>query len=353
MPPAPPRRRGAGPLVLAVTVLALFAADRALYRVLGEPVWQYDPVLLYTHRPNAVAHWHSFPGAYPLRANRWGFADDDFPREKPPGEWRAVVLGDSVAMGFGLDHADALPDQLERRLAGRGQRPVQVINAAVSGYGTAQYPEALRRALAFAPDLVLIGVCLNDVLGARLGDPRRSPSWFAQRGVAETANPLLAWTVTETGLGRLALRTRAWLVDHTDPVARGRRRQRENAWMVAHSRDSPIIAAAWTRALDELDQAVAVARAAGVPLAVIVFPFDLQLGHPELQDPQRRLAAWAAQRGVPLFDATPALAQRVAAGEPPPALYLDELHFRPAGHAVVAEALAAWLDRQALRPPAR
>ncbi len=109
MPPSAARARGAGLVVLAAMLLALFAADRALLRILGLPVWQYDPVLLYTHRPHMVAECELFPGAYPLRSNRWGHADDDFPLEKAPGEWRAVVVGDSVAMGFGLAHA-ASPD---------------------------------------------------------------------------------------------------------------------------------------------------------------------------------------------------------------------------------------------------
>lgn len=46
MTAATTRNRGRGPIVLLVTLLALCAADRLLLRVLGLPVWQYDPVLL-------------------------------------------------------------------------------------------------------------------------------------------------------------------------------------------------------------------------------------------------------------------------------------------------------------------
>jgi hypothetical protein len=35
--------RWAGPLVLVATLLAMLAADRVLLRVLGMPVWEYDP----------------------------------------------------------------------------------------------------------------------------------------------------------------------------------------------------------------------------------------------------------------------------------------------------------------------
>lgn len=341
-------RRWAGPLVLVATLLAMFAADRVLLRVLGMPIWEYDPQLTYVHRPNAVGHWGSFPGAYPLRTNRWGHADTDFPREKPAGEWRAVVLGDSVAMGFALAHADALPEHLERRLAAGAGRPVQVINAAVSGYGTAQYPEALRRALAFAPDLALIGFCLNDVLGPRSDDPRRSDNWLALSGVARTTNPLLAWVIAETGVGRLILRARAWLAEER-PTAVAMEHRRRAAALVADAGDAAV-EEQWRLTLAELDRAVAVARDAGVPLAVVVFPYVTQLGPDGPRDPQRRLAAWAAERRVALFDAATPLDRRVAAGEKAETFYLDELHFGPQGNAAVADGLAAWLVQQRLAP---
>lgn len=349
MTPPAASRRGAGLVVLAATLLALFAADRILLRVLGLPIWQYDPVLLYTHRPNMVAAWDSFPGDYPLRSNRWGFADDDFPLAKPPGEWRAVVVGDSVAMGFGLAHADALPDQLERRLAAHAARPVQVINAAVSGYGTAQYAEALRRALAFQPDLALVGVCLNDITDPHRGNQRRSGAWLAFRGVAESTDPILTWVIAETGFGRLAMRVRSRLAKGRRELAAVQYRERA-LWAIAHLRDDPAVGAQWQRTLVELDLTIAVASDAGVPIAVIVFPFSVQLGSAGQRDAQELLAAWAAERGVPLFDAAPPLDQRVAAGETAATFYLDELHFRPAGNAVIADGLAAWLAQQGMAP---
>ncbi|MDX2170522.1 MAG: GDSL-type esterase/lipase family protein [Deltaproteobacteria bacterium] len=341
---APPRR-GAGLVVLLVTLLAVCALDRVLLRVLGLPVWQYDPVLLYTHRPNMVAAWDSFPGAYPLHTNRWGQADDDFPRDKPAGEWRAVVIGDSVAMGFGLPHAEALPDQLERRLTAAASRPVQVINAAVSGYSTVQYPEALRRALAFQPDLALIGFCLNDVLATR-----KSNVWFAFKGVLPSADPLLAWVVAETGFGRLALRTRSWLASGTY-FERAAQYRRLAVDVAEDSSDDAEREAQWARALHELDLAVAVGREAGIPVAVLVFPYVGQLEPGGHRRPQARLVEWAARQGVPLFDAAPPLDRRVAAGEAPQAFFLDELHFRLLGNALIADALAAWLLETGMGPP--
>jgi hypothetical protein len=101
------RRRATGPLVLLATLLLLVAADHAPLAWLGRPLWEYDPVLLYRMRPNVDTTWGKGYGNRPLRTNRFGLADDDFPERKPPGERRILVIGDSIVMGHGLAHRPA------------------------------------------------------------------------------------------------------------------------------------------------------------------------------------------------------------------------------------------------------
>ena len=108
---------------------------------------------------------------YPGRAHRLGYRDRDHPRAKPAGTYRVVVIGDSVAAGWGVeDTADLFAPRLERLLneggrakdGGAGGR-YEVLNFAVTGYNTAQQVETLAsRALAFDPDLVIVAYCLND-----------------------------------------------------------------------------------------------------------------------------------------------------------------------------------------------
>lgn len=338
-------RRAAGPLLLVVTLASLVAADRVLLAYYGRPIWEYDPVLLWRHRVNAVGVWEPWMGGKPIRINRWGFHDDDFPLAKPAGEFRAVVLGDSIVMGHGVSEDETFSNQLEDRLSARwqGLRSVQIIDAGVQGYGTAQYPEALRRALRFAPQLVVVGFCMNDVLGPYMADPARGGTWHAFRQVAETTNPVLSWLTTESGFGRLALALRSrWSTpEHL------RRKQRYSVeWMAANTGKDAFLEQEWRRVLGELDALYAEARRAGLPVVLLVFAHTFQLGHPELQEPQRVVARHAAERGVPLLDVGALFERRRQADATP--LYLDDNHFVPHGHAVVAAALEQFLDRNAL-----
>jgi lysophospholipase L1-like esterase len=143
---------------------------------------------------------------YPGTANRLGYRDRDHPLDKPPGTYRIVVLGDSVAAGWGVERIeDVFPALLEDALDRPG-RAVEVLNFAVTGYNTAQEVETLAaRALAYEPDLVLLAYCLND---RRPPDPRLVA---ALREVAEEAAAAgrrsVAPAALERGLQRLALRS--------------------------------------------------------------------------------------------------------------------------------------------------
>src|SRR6185295_13051929 len=93
-----------------------------------------------------------------------GFRGREHAVPKPPGAFRILGLGDSFTFGR---HA---PDEvylelLEARLRARGF-PVDVINAGVPGYDTAQELGQLRKAgLGLGPDLVLLGFFVTgDVL---------------------------------------------------------------------------------------------------------------------------------------------------------------------------------------------
>ena len=75
---------------------------------------------------------------------------------------------DSIAFGYWVAEEDGFPGQLEAMLneAGRADGRVEVLNFGVPGYNLDQEIEALRaRALAFAPDLVVVAFCLNDLEG--------------------------------------------------------------------------------------------------------------------------------------------------------------------------------------------
>ena len=80
---------------------------------------------------------------------------------------RLVVLGDSLAAGYGLSRADAFPAQLERALRSRGVA-VSVVDASVSGDTTAGGLARLGWVLGGKPedrpDAVIVELGGNDVL---------------------------------------------------------------------------------------------------------------------------------------------------------------------------------------------
>ena len=78
---------------------------------------------------------------------------------------RLVGLGDSVMFGWGVDDGLDYLSVLERRLNEREPKTAwEVVNTAVPGYNTVMEVETLkRRGLAYAPDIVILGYCVNDL----------------------------------------------------------------------------------------------------------------------------------------------------------------------------------------------
>ena len=78
------------------------------------------------------------------------------------------MLGDSIAFGYWVSDAQGFARQFETLLGDgspAGDR-VEVLNFGVPGYNLEQEIEALRaNALAFAPDVVVVLFCLNDLEG--------------------------------------------------------------------------------------------------------------------------------------------------------------------------------------------
>jgi len=84
------------------------------------------------------------------------------------GTIRLLVLGDSLAAGYGLAHADGFEAQLEAALRARG-RDVRIVDAAVSGDTTAGGLARLDWALADGADAAIVELGGND--GLRAIDP--------------------------------------------------------------------------------------------------------------------------------------------------------------------------------------
>jgi hypothetical protein len=135
-----------------------FSMEMWKYAVLlKQPV--ADARLSFTHRPNRAA----FLMGVPFAINSAGLRDREFPREKPPGIYRIVWLGDSTTVGWGVPLDGTAPKILERELNAAGRGRFEVLNAGVGNYGTVQEVEHyLTIDRAFHPNLVILEYFIND-----------------------------------------------------------------------------------------------------------------------------------------------------------------------------------------------
>lgn len=114
---------------------------------------RYDADVTYTLRPGGCTFSNrEFSNQY--HVNSLGLRDDEASLERP----EIVVLGDSLAMGWGVDQDESFPERLEQRLGRR------VLNAGVSSYGTVRELRTLQRIDRSALRQLVIQYSDNDFL---------------------------------------------------------------------------------------------------------------------------------------------------------------------------------------------
>ena len=92
-----------------------------------------------------------------VRAGGRRFHPQEFKRQRPPGTYRIMIIGDSVPRGPNL-HA-AYGGQLQGILRSHGI-PAEVINLALPGFGVRRSQLVLEKALTYDPSLIILH--LND-----------------------------------------------------------------------------------------------------------------------------------------------------------------------------------------------
>jgi len=106
--------------------------------------------------PNST-YWHTTPDTRAhMRINSAGIrSDKEYSYTKKPRQCRIVIFGDSFFMGYEVSLEDSFAYLLENELNIRGY-PCEVINLAVSGFGTAEMLVALQEeGKKYQPDLVI------------------------------------------------------------------------------------------------------------------------------------------------------------------------------------------------------
>lgn len=157
-------------LLQGIIVVALLEIIARVFNPLGisyypETARYLDTLVLeepigYRNRPGLQ---DKFYGA-PVSINALGLRDRDV-GEKTPGEFRILVMGDSVPFGIGVRYEDSYPHQLEvllnEQLPGRNFR---TLNLGVPSYNTEQELIQLKSlGLSLNPDAVTLLFSNNDI----------------------------------------------------------------------------------------------------------------------------------------------------------------------------------------------
>jgi HEAT repeat protein/lysophospholipase L1-like esterase len=274
-------------LVLSLTVTALFlGAAELVARRLERPRLPLDP-------SDRTMDWEKEWGDdfYVIRSvsagwpptdqfTRDGVRDHPHAPEKPEGVHRVVCLGDSVTFGYGVGRNQAYPSVLQSRLDARGPG-VEVINVSLMAWSTRQERIAYERiARRYHPDLILLGVCLNDPqeLANNLSRPPALLSRLHERSA------LVRWIVNARG------------------------REIRNVQELFTQPEAPKVRASMEQFFGELRQLHAELKADGVPLSVLVFPYAGQVGSdPPPPVVQEKIRAFCAREALPFLDLLPGL----------------------------------------------
>jgi lysophospholipase L1-like esterase len=302
----------------------------------------------YTWQPGARFTYHNLPEVVPataeVRVNEEGLRGPSFPRAKPAGERRILVLGDSYTAAVQLPEEQIYPTLLQRRLDERGTSGTwRVVNAGVNGAGTAHELLYYRyRGAALAPGVVVLEFVFND-----LEDNVRHGGFEVRDGRAVLADALADPPFWKPPL----LAARDFLGNRSLAFYLSYKALRDalggsGIAAVAHADAPPVVAeppaddAAFALFEALLAELVDRTVAAGTPLIVLVIPWPMHVSgavppYDRVKDILRARVPEPSRRLV-IMDA--AFQRALAGGQP---VYLaHDGHLDESGHRLVADELA-------------
>lgn len=330
-------------LLATIPFVLLVSADRLIaiaYSPIPEPTGLHmpHPRRGWTARPG----WSGMDGTAALRINSRGFRGPEIPATKAPNERRILFLGDSVTFGSRVPEQSIFVSRIQDMASVCGAPPVvRTINASVAAYSPWQeYDLLINEGLRCDPDFIVQVFCLNDVLEKFQLEQFGGYS----RGFEPPRPQPLEWS----GLYRAARAWRASLIRPSNDEL-WRLRGEYSTRRLLSDPDAPAVHKAWQITLGNMSKIIAAARDHSVPIVIVCIPHLDQLSArpPEGPPPQSVLADFAAQHNVPFLDLLASFREHVAEHNlKPSALYLDPLHFSPAGHDLAAQLIFEFLSNQ-------
>jgi hypothetical protein len=328
-----------GLVALAIVATELLVRRLApAYLVETRGIHVFSPEYGWIGRPGAVASM----GSGRVTLNRNGYRGPELPPRRDGGPTRVVVIGDSIAFGYGVADEQTFTHLLDTRDKG-----IAAANMGVQGFGPGQELLVLQReGLRADPDVVVLAVCFrNDLADAVLPvalyngvNPRPRYRLVADQLVLDDAGVRLS----------AFARVVSWLSDHSHLYNRlsallARPEPSEESWRIRKAdalRDSDYALRLSVALVLEMQR---LCRARGVQLLVATFPGEHAYEtEPELQ---RRFHDALRNAGV----RTVALREELRArGLGASDVTLDETgHLSPAGHRATAGVLESEILRVA------
>lgn len=159
-------------LVAATIALSLVGAELAVRRFDPQEVrgWgersalEMDSQFGWKLIPSQTTRLRWLSYDYVVEANSLGFPGPEYPEQKSNDVFRILVTGDAFSSAEGVDTGQAWPRLLESRLNELvGEKKVEVLNFAMTGYGPNQYAEVVEEfSPRYQPDLIIVEVFVND-----------------------------------------------------------------------------------------------------------------------------------------------------------------------------------------------
>jgi lysophospholipase L1-like esterase len=361
-------RRLALLLLVAIVQFGIFEAGLRMWgsseaAPAFQGLFENDPIIGYRLKPNARVRFTTTDFDTNIRINSSGVRDDEELGRKPPDERRIVILGDSLVLSvqvpFEQTFGELLEAALNRRATGVRYR---VVNAGVQGYGPIEEMLWFRRlGPALEPDLVMTVVFVgNDAEDAVASRGKIAPQPAA--APATVANAVI------TRLRRLVRRSMVLQIVRLRIVAATARFRSltppEPPLQSYAAHPAPRIAEGLAETRHAIEDIVANSSKLGARSAIVLMPARFQVDDEDYRNLREivtatggallrdgataRFAAAMEQVHVPRVDVLPAL----RAALPGPLLFFQTtVHLTPRGHRVVADALAAFIDREHLLKP--
>ena len=359
-------------LAVSLGVMVPLAAVELGYRAISKVPHRAAPANLFCGDCPVVFELN------PEHANisRQKLRDREFTLAPPEGTYRIMVLGDSLPYGIHVQPAATFPKQLEKRLHGAFGK-IEILNAGVTAY--TPYNERhwwLARGRELHPHLVIVSFCMNDVVNPVLHWLSHTSGAFALDKLPEEAIPNPAYhrdhalpelrkkiAAQRSPPARL-LRKSVFYKQVVSPlfesvpdshaIIGGKRFPTyltgEDTLGIQVLMDYESVEWRWLR--DQYDKLIRSIRAGGADVMVLINPLAYQLAPDYPFLPQGLLARYCNESGIRCLDILPYL--RDHGGEK--LFYgkhnkiVDIWHYTAEGHAVVADALAAYLEQEKMLP---